>query len=198
MKYTYSELEKQIVKEVRIRALRVKRFMETKQGCIRISAYPECQEAHEWLGGTGDFDPDDVCDFEHVYPILPGGSRTAKFENPDGTVEIVDTYAVTAMKIAQLSSVQDAGNLLSGGEIEGLVPENGFGHWRGALCCEITLWKFIDGAEVETPYCGIYVSVSGASEEEDQFVAMAAPKLVEDCFSDGGQDFAIYLPLDIK
>ena len=113
MKYTYSELERQIVMEVRIRALRVKRFMETKQGCIRISAYPECQEAHEWLGGTGDFDPDDVCDFEHVYPILPGGSRTAKFENPDGTVEIVDTYAVTAMKIAQLSSVQDAGNLLS-------------------------------------------------------------------------------------
>jgi hypothetical protein len=196
MKYTYSELERRIVMAVRERAKQVPRFADKKEGCIRITAYPECEEAHEWLGCNGIFNPDDIQDVERTYPILPGGTRVARFENDDGTVDIVDTYAITAMKIAQLSYVQDRGELLSGGKIDGLELENGFACWKGAICCEITLWKNINGQKVETSYCSIYVAVSGASEEEDLRTAMAAPKLIEDCFSYSNLDFVIYPPFD--
>ena len=195
MEYTYSELRKQIVTAVRKEARKVPRFVETKEGCIRITAYPECLEAHEWLGGSGKFSKHDIQDIESTYPILPGGTRVARFVNDDGTVDIVDTYAVTAMKIAQLSYVQDKGELLSGGKHEGLELENGFACWKGAICCEITVCQKIDGRFTETPFCCIYVAVSGATEDEDLRVAMAATKVIEDCFSFGNLDFVIYPPL---
>ena len=181
---SYGKLLGGIKQAVRKKALTVPRFKEKKEGCIRVTSCPFCEESSRWLGASAPFDPDDIPDVEDAYVILPGGSRVAKFENDDGSIDIVDTYAITAMKIAQLSYLQDQDEgLLSTNDpflAKGLEPENGFAKWCGALCCEI---NFADG----TPFAYIYVSVSGASQEEDLACAAAVIDVIMEFFSDEEQ-----------
>ena len=189
----YTDLVRQIKEAVRAKALEIPRFAEKKEGCIRITSCPECQGAFEWMGCNGEYEYSDMPDIEDAYVILPGGTRVARFENPDGSVEIIDTYAMTAMKIAQLSYIQDSKHaLLSGGEVKGLSAENGFAPWRGALCCEIySDYRNPNGGNCRgngaPPFCLIYVSVSGASEDEDLACAGAAIKVIQDFFTENGK-----------
>ncbi len=189
----YTNLVRQIKEAVRAKALEIPRFAEKKEGCIRITSCPECQGAFEWMGCNGEYEYSDMPDIEDAYVILPGGTRVARFENPDGSVDIVDTYAVTAMKIAQLSYIQDSKHaLLSGGEVDGLSAENGFAPWRGALCCEIySDYRNPNGGNCRgngaPSFCLIYVSVSGASEDEDLACAGAAIKVIQDFFTENGK-----------
>lgn len=168
---------------IREKALEVPRFAEKKEGCIRVTSRPFCEEASRWLGASAPFDPGDAPLVEDAYVILPGGSRVARFENDDGSVNIVDTYAVTTMKIAQLCYLrkQGLGGLLSThDEHEGLKFDGGYANWRGALCCEID-WS--DG----TPFALIYISVSGASQDEDITCAAAAIDVIGDFFAEDEQ-----------
>ena len=168
MLLSYGVLLKRIWKSVRKRALEVPRFARTKEGCIRVTACPMCDEAVKWFGTSDPFDEDDIPDCEVARVILPGGSRVAHFRGANRCPVTVDTYAITAMKIAQLSLFQDKGILVSTSKKRrGLTPENGFGNWCGAICCEVL---FSDGS----PFCYIYVSVSGADEMEDLACAAAA------------------------
>lgn len=190
-----------MIKEaVRKEAVKIPRFAEKKEGCIRITSYPECQEAYTWMGGIGNFDPNDIPDVEDTYVILPGGTRVAKFQNPDGSVDIVDTYAITAMKIAQLSYTQGPETaILSGAQIDGLTIKNGFAPWRGALCCEIAYDERGTGCNFGfnaiPPFCLIYISVSGASQDEDLACAVAAIEAIEKFFSKKqGRKFRVFAP----
>ena len=202
MKLSYSELTKKIKEAIRAKAVEIPRFAEKKEGCIRITSYPECQEAYTWMGGIGEFDPNDVPDVEDTYVILPGGTRVAKFKNPDGSEDIVDTYAITAMKIAQLSYSQGQGlrnAIISGNRVdERLTIENGFAPRRGALCCEITYDERVIGCnfgyDAIPPFCQIYVSVSGASQNEDLACAAAAIEVIRDFFAKQEYKFCVFAP----
>ncbi len=186
---SYSEFTKTIKEAVRRKAVETPRFAEKKQGCIRITSYPQCQEAYAWMGGVGKFDPNDIPDVEDVYVILPGGTRIARFENSDGTEDVVDTYAITAMKIARLSYVNDL--IISDVPIDdGLSTENGFAPWRGALCCAIVKKydaernrNFESDGDVP-PFCLVYISVSGASQDEDLACAKNAIGAIKEFFSE--------------
>lgn len=186
---SYSDFTKAVKEAVRAKALEIPRFAQTKEGCIRITSCPLSQEAYEWMGGIGEYDPQDIPDVEDAYAIAPGGSRVARFKNEDGSVTIGDAYAVTAMKIAQLSYAWETNHaMLSGNPAPGLEPENGFAPWRGALCCEVN-FDFRQrgcnfGAMATAPFCLVYVAVSGAKEEEDELVAAAAIPVIEEFFKD--------------
>lgn len=189
----YGELVRRMREAIRTKALEIPRFAEKKEGCIRITSCPQCQGAYEWMGCNGEYNYSDMPDVEDTYVILPGGSRVARFEKTDGSVDIVDTYAMTAMKIAQLSFIQDSKCvLLSGGKVNGLTAENGFAPWRGALCCEIySDHRNPNGCNGRgsgaPPFCLIYVSVSGASEEEDLICAAAAVEEIQNFFRENGK-----------
>ena len=77
------------------------------QGCIRITSCPLCPDAYRDFGGSGQFNPDEIPDVEDAYPIFPGADRDAKYLNDDETVDVCSTYAMTAMKIAKLSRIQE-------------------------------------------------------------------------------------------
>lgn len=117
MKHAYQLLVGDIIKAVRAEAQNVPRFVEKKEGGIRVLIYPECVGAMKWLDLFDYFAMDDHPDFEITVPIFPGGTRKAKFDNDDGSVDEVETYSITAMKIAQLSSVEDDDVMLSGTKV---------------------------------------------------------------------------------
>lgn len=188
---SYSEFVKLVKEAVRAKAKDIPRF-ETKEGCIRISCLPECKEAFEWMGGVGEFNRDDAPFVEDAYPIFPGGTFIARFyDNPDGSVDTVNTYAITAMKIAQLSYLHTIRDFSSGPEFEYLKCENGFAPWAGVLCCCV----FDDfrspgcnyGSDAMPGFCRVYVAVSGASEAEDLECVVAAINTIQNFFKENGE-----------
>lgn len=197
----HTKLIRQIKEAVRAKALEIPRFAERKEGCIRITFHPECQEAFEWVGRTGNYKDSDAPVVEDVYVILPGGNYVAEFVDDDG-ITLVDTYAMTAMKIAQLAFARAVcGRMLSGKSdypLCKLSAENGFASWCGALCCEIHRDHRTPRGSVCCknglfPFCAIYVSVSGAAEDEDLACAVAAIKVIQDFFADNGK-FVVRAP----
>lgn len=195
MKHAYQELVGNIINAVRSEALSVPRFVEKKEGCIRILIYPECHGAIKWLGLDGLFGFDDLPDFEISVPIFPGGTRKAKFDNDKGGVDVVETYSITAMKIAQLSDAEDSGVMLSGKKVlEGRTVENGFAPWKGALVCYVKCAckgcnpDSNDGCQ----FCSVYVSVSGGTQEEDLDCAFAAVPVIKEYFAQEG--YGVILP----
>ena len=184
---SYTDFTAVVKGAMRKRALNIPRFAETREGCIRILCISQSQEAHEWTGGKGEYNPNDISYVEDAYAIAPGGSFIARFKNEDGSVDTVNTYAMTAMKIAQLLYAWEKDHeMLSGRPDAGLEPENGFAPWRGALCCEVN-FDFRQpgccyGAMTTAPFCLIFIAVSGATEEEDERVAAAAIPAIEEFF----------------
>lgn len=210
-----------ILEEARRCALGVDRFAKKKEGCIRMSVCPFDAKAYEWLDEPGEFNPSDVSDIERSFAILPGGSRVAVFtESGDGNTEVVDTYSITGMKIAQISSIQeriepiedDVALLVDSLKNLGLVsmskediellfrkldnikaallglppfePANGYAEWRGAICCKV----YLEGEL----FAYFYVSVSGASQDEDLACAASAIEVITTFFSD--PSFTVIVP----
>lgn len=202
MKKAYLELVRQIRDAVREKAQEVPIFRDIGNGCVRILAYPCCQEADEWLGGLSDFVHDnrfslppsfDIADYEHAFAITPGGSRVTSVDG-----RWADHYALSAMKIAHCSYSQDACNcLLSGGvKAPSLKESNGYAPYPGALCVEIqTLKTDAKGRYIGKPsdFCGIYVCVSGASFKEDLECAFVAIKLIREFFEDEEHSDGIFV-----
>lgn len=185
-------------KVVRAVAAGIERFRTSKQGCIRICAYPLCSEADEYFGGLSTFSEDgnDIADYEYTLAIAPGGSREAEFMEDDGKIS-VDTYGVTAMKIADCSRAQDLGLVplsgLSYPERQMEDPECGYGKWLGALCVEVSK-RDVNGKW--SNYCGIYVSVSGADEKADLICARAGADMIARAFQMRGDDFRCVIPAE--
>ncbi|MBR6961405.1 hypothetical protein IKH79_01415 [Candidatus Saccharibacteria bacterium] len=186
-----------------------------------MAVCPFDAKAYEWLDEPGEFNPSDVSDIERSFAILPGGSRVAVFtESGDGNTEVVDTYGITGMKIAQISSIQeriepiedDVALLVDSLKNLGLVsmskediellfrkldnlkaallglppfePANGYAEWRGAICCKV----YLEGEL----FAYFYVSVSGASQDEDLACAASAIEVITTFFSD--PNFTVIAP----
>lgn len=187
MKHPCQVLVRKICDAVCDEAEKIERFSKTKQGCLRLTFYPQHAVANAWLGGFP-FSMDYIPDLEITYPILPKGTRIAVFneENPEtGEKEdvVVDTYTITAAKIAAVSYVQDDGTMLSGvKDLKEFVMENGFAPWMGAIATEV----YERSSDKLIPYCGLYVSVSGATEQEDFICAKAAIPIIQRFFADEG------------
>ncbi len=194
MRHPCQELVRDIIKAVCDEAEKIKRFKETKQGCLRLTFYPANAAANSWLGGFPYAD-NYIPDLEITYPILPGGTRLAVFEETDAKTGkknevIIDTYTITAGKVAAVSYVQDDGVMLSGQvNLPDFIMENGFAPWKGAVCTEVYARK-PDGMFAD--YCGLYVSVSGAEAEEDLRCAAAAIPVIKKFFGKPG--YACRLP----
>ena len=205
----YSALTKSIKDAVRKEAKGISTFVRDPkidgegitQGCIRITFCPLDSKAYKDAGGVGQFDLDEIPDVEDAYPIFPGAERDAKYLNDDGTIKVVSTYAMTAMKIARLSRIQefipdclrsgftDNAEVLAvtGKDLGDLCPENGFAIWRGAICCMI---EYPTEKPREKPdlYGMIYVSVSGAEPDEDFRCAVASVDAIMQFFADEDLD----------
>ena len=184
---------------MRARALiDVPTFRTSKNGAIRILIYPCTSSADYWLGGLSDIrvvdDSDaqsrhnDIADYEWTFPVVKGRSRVIL---ADG--KFLDGYAYSAAKIADCSAAQDMGVGLQSGLDFGsddtryeLTPEYGFAHYRGAICVEVKR----DGED----YCGIYVCVSGATEKEDEKIAMKAIPVIKKFFEAEDEDFTFNTP----
>ena len=176
------------------------------QGCIRITSCPLCPDAYRDFGGSGQFNPDEIPDVEDAYPIFPGADRDAKYLNDDETVDVCSTYAMTAMKIAKLSRIQeyipdcllsgfvDEADVLAvtGEDIGELRAEDGYAKWRGAICCMVEYPPEKPGDKPK-PYAMIYVSVSGAKQDEDLRCAMAAVDPIMQFFAD--EDLDVIAPV---
>ena len=207
---SYGVLLQSMKNAIRDEAIKVPRFVETKQGAIRLLVCPFSQEAYAWLGASGEFDPDDIPDIEDSFAILPGGSRVAIF-NEDGTITQVDTSSMTSMKISWISRAQELIEPIEG-DVKGL--ENSI-HNLGMLSMskdeiDTMLKRFeqvasilqeLKGLEGENGFalwrgaicCKVYfegelfayfyASVSGAKQDEDLACAMSAVEVIKTFFS---------------
>lgn len=174
----YLELVRNIRDAVREKAQEIPAFKNGGNGAIRITAYPCCKEADDWMGGLGKFvvkneevddwlvglgldgltsdkfGRDDIVDYEHTFAITEGGSRIVTY-NSGITTQKVDCYAFSAMKIAHCSLVQDAGaGLISGIDLYDpcLTETNGYGPYLGALCIEIQKAGAVDESGGTPPW----------------------------------------------
>lgn len=213
MKKEFRELQKQIRDAVRKAAQGIERFRETGNGAIRITAYPRCEEADEWFGGLGEFRPmhqsvdtavlaggdnrpDDIPDYEVVFPIVSGGSPVINYDGEDGKKHKRNCYAFSAMKIAHCSLAQHMRvGLSSGADLSDpdAVEENGYGPYKGALCAMVNTIIDNDSADENStktlPFCGIYVCVSGALSWQDKECATAGIRAIEEFFRDERSTF---------
>lgn len=186
---------------MREKAQEVPPFKNTGNGAIRILAYPCCVAADAWLGGLSNFKSKtpDIVDYEHTFTIAPEGSRVITTIQ-HGVRQKVDTYAYSALKIAHCSYSQDEKGCLLSGIIKAphQNESNGYGPYLGALCVEVIRHP-MTSRRTEKPhnFCGIYVCVSGASQEEDLECAFAAIKVIENFFANEwrhGELFEIHAP----
>ncbi len=185
-----------IIDAARMKAQGIERFRTSKQGCVRVCAYAKCDEAKAWFGGLGSFKNgvSDIADIEFAMPIVAGGSTIAVFVE-DGKEIHVNTYAVTAMKIADCSRAQHldlpALSGLSYDARQDNDTECGYGKWAGALCVRVNKRN---NEGVWSEFCGIYISVSGADEYDDLRVAKYATYVIKDFFRAEGDNFMIDIP----
>lgn len=170
---TYNELLKKIRDAVRAKAKEFPKFQG--RGCIRVTAVPCNMSADVWLGdGLSDFEHSDHVEYEHVFSIVPGGTHTAIFNG-----ERVNTYGYSALKTAHCSLARKqraglcSGSMLPGSDNSDLTEENGWSTCYGALCAEI---KNPSGEN----FARIYISVSGADEEDDLKCAFAGAQTISE------------------
>lgn len=181
-----------MVADMRNEARSVPVFRESGNGAIRITLMPLSALADAWLGGLSDFGEHeenipDVCEQEFVYSIVPGGSHTIQWVDPDdGHIEPVNCYAYSALKVAFLACVYKLKPEEGLAEIydkmaEGVLPdvlkryaekmgwsidpnifneENGWAAHHGTVYATVRL----DGKE----FLRIYACTSGASSKEDE------------------------------
>ena len=201
MKKSYQELVLSIRDAVREKAQEIPIFKKNGNGAIRITARPSTVEADRWLGGFSGFEEADggyqnlvdVAFYEHVYTIAPEGSCVIEVEDEYGACypTRVDCYAYSALKIAHCSLAKKLGTgMISGLNLNDirLREENGYAPRYGALSVSISTpapW-FKDERQ---QFCSIYVSVSGASQEEDITCAFAAVNVIENFFKNEGSYF---------
>ena len=185
-----------LFKVVRMKAIKLPRFRETRQGCIRVSVCPKCEEADNWLGGTSDRLGGDFMTYEYTVPIISGGSYVAEFKE-NGKIVKVDTYSVTAMKIADCSRAQSLNvGLFSGLPYDGRQDydtENGYAEWLGAVCFRVRKRDEWDDDKL-SDFCDIYVCVSGAEQEEDLQCAMCVAPEVSGFFYAESNRFVVEVP----
>lgn len=189
MQKAYLELVRRIRDAVREKAQEVPPFKNTGNGAIRILAYPCCPAADTWLGGLSNFESEtpDIVDYEHTFTIAPEGSRVITTIQ-HGVRQKVDTYAYSALKIAHCSYSQDEKGCLLSGVIKAphQNESNGYGPYLGAFCAEIEVLpttSSLHPAGEPHNFCGIYVCVSGASQEEDLECASAAVEVIKNFFA---------------
>lgn len=174
-------------------------FAKRGGGAIRISFYPFCKEADDWLGGLGQYMDmmnrfngklfqrrNSPC-YEFVFGVTPGKGMVIT-DVWDNEWQQVSCYGYSALKIAHAYRAAYEGKEYCSGidlGIPYLVEENGYAAHPGALGF-IIKYKgsfFFD----------IAVCVSGATSEEDKECVAAAIRVVEDLFANE-KDFAVVLP----
>lgn len=174
---THQNFFSRVIDGVRSKAATIEELRESRNGAIRITAVPLLETADAWLGGgIGNFgkhpgDVADVCEREFVAKLFPDGSHTMKYQCEDGSVEIVDCYSYSAMKIAYLSwknkfdkwvEEYDIPDDLEYAEFQkqsqSLKPDNGYAIDKGVI---LTTLNFAG-----KPFMRFYVSVSGAQTGE--------------------------------
>lgn len=180
MEKTYLELVRRIRDGVREKAQEIPKFSDEGNGVIRILAYPCCKEADDWFGGLSNFareygkyiDPtdtvkvgvDDIVDYEYTFAIAPGGRRSG-----------IDL------------------------KIPHLTEDYGYANHPGALCIKINTRmasiksRNTGGADIESPFCLLYVCVSGADSKDDQKCALASIEVVREFFLNEGH-FHLNIP----
>jgi hypothetical protein len=134
--------------------------------------------------------------YEYTAPILSSGSYVAEFKE-NGMIVKVDTYSVTAMKIADCLRAQD----LNAGLFSGLPhsgrqkndTENGYAEWLGAVCFKVRKRDEWDD-DKWSEFCDIYVCVSGAKQEEDLQCAMCVAPEIKGFFGAEGDRFVVEVP----
>ncbi|MDO4759689.1 MAG: hypothetical protein Q4A33_00090 [Candidatus Saccharibacteria bacterium] len=195
------ELVLKIVGAVREEAAKIE---NSKNGAIRVLLYPMVKEADDWLGGFGAFarrynpfagssiGENDTPDYELCYGITPGGRRVQEYIDKKTRKKLTrDTYALSALKIAYCSRVEDLEKGLSSSvELEdpNLSPENGYMNLPGAVLFIVRKGD-PDATHPEIrkgyPWLYIYVCVCVTDEDEDRKCAMASLDVVKEFFPQG-------------
>ena len=98
---TFPTLCKRILGAVRYTANTVPVFICSRNGCIRITAVPHCQDASRWLSPKGSTSHMPIV--EYVYPIFDDGSMVI---NP-GTEDQTSCFGFSALKTAHCLEVKN-------------------------------------------------------------------------------------------
>ena len=206
----YGALVQSLKVAIRDTATTIPNFSEKEHGAVRLLACPFSPIAHEWLGCSGEFDPDDIPDIEDSFAILPKSNRIAIFH--EDKVIVIDTYSMTAMKISWLSRTQELTEPIEVDIKELIYVLQNLGFMSFAkediLSSIKTMEQLIsilkDVLELQgengfaswrgavcckvaydgEPFAYFYASVSGAEQDEDLACAMSAVEVVKTFFSD--------------
>lgn len=179
---TFPTLCKRILGAVRYTANTVPVFVCSRNGCIRITAVPHCQDASRWLSPKGSTSHMPIV--EYVYPIFDDGSMVI---NP-GTEDQTSCFGFSALKTAHCLEVKNpaalGATILSGTDNDPQMDklytyDAGYAKRQGAVSMRIVYWP--DGASLEAMqlFADIIVCVSGADQQDDLKCAMAAIPAVE-------------------
>ena len=199
LKVSHLTLTREIRDAIQLKAKDCQTFKERDGGAIRISFFPYCKAADDWLGGLGHFTDlihrfngkitqsrNPPC-YEFSFGITPGGSQVIPVVG-DGGKQQRSCYAYSAMKAAHASRALYEGRDYRSGDdlyIWYLKEDNGYAAQPGAL-------GFIIEHEGNL-FCDIVVCVSGATPVEDETCAAAAIRVIEELFS-FEKDFKVISP----
>lgn len=182
MAMDYSIFLSKGVEIVRKKCDTIELFAKTKHGCIRIVIEPLCWAARDWIGDkTGA-----IFDSKSFYVDPDRGDFECRYDDGD----VVDSEAMTAMKIAFLRAV----NRRSGRKYISRVSassddctsaeypfEGGYAAYRGCVMYNISYSKRnVEEPIVHTDWANIYCAVSGADEKDDEKCALALFDVVEE------------------
>ena len=132
-------------------------------GAIRICVIPQ----GSWRSEQPEYIADNVDRMEFTARINPrGGNYVLNRGRSDAP--LVDTYAFSAMKIADLLHEMETSEYFSSRSTKDvkICEDNGFAPYRGAVC-----FKIYSFDELSTL---LIVSVSGGTQDDDESVAKSA------------------------
>jgi hypothetical protein len=170
------KLAREIVRAVRAEAAKIPDF---DNGAIRLLFAPKCAEAEHWLGDNGV--DETVCETDFGYVIKKGFGHTRPNGwrgEDDGEC---DCYGYAALKIAGCAYAIKHGLGHRSSDMPAEAVTWGRENDPGCVgyCVEISSERTYGGGGQFKPYLRVYVSVSGATSEEDERCALAAGVVIE-------------------
>ncbi len=154
-------------------------------GALRITFFPECEEADVWFGGESDFANGDIISYSSDCSIVPGGKVYGIIDG-----EECDFSAIAESKIASCDLAARKGLPVVSGDPrlnEIAKMSNGYAPWKGAGEIVVSL----HGEMCFT----VFVSVSGSEEDNDATAAALAVLAVRNFFKN--TEFEVKSPLEI-
>jgi hypothetical protein len=176
MEKTLQELVQEIVQAVRLEVAKVPNF---DNGAIRILLVPKCADTEHWLGDHGV--DETICEHDFGYVIKKGASHTRPNGwrgEDDGEC---DCYGYAALKTAGCSYAIKHGLGYRSSDCPNEAVT--WGRENDAGCVGYDVSRVYTHGHAEhvccEPYLRVYISVSGASSDEDELCALAGGVAIE-------------------